>query len=285
MVKVHLLRSALWVWRFGEDMRIVDLSLPIDDTAVEVHPFGIDRLGHKKGVQHLNWVMMKRTLWGRISFLLGKRIIRPQDLPDGEFLSLETVHSPVHIGTHIDYSFHYGSRSEGRPSKTIDELPLEWCFSDGVVLDFSYKKPGEVISPDEVDSALEKINYHLKPADIVLLRTDADRFFGSKDYLSNYPGVSPEAIEYILDRGVKIIGIDTLGFDRPYKFMMQDFLRTHDAKYLWPAHFLGRKREYAHIERLTNLDKLPPFGFKVACFPVRIKDVGAAWARVVAMIE
>lgn len=266
-------------------MKIIDLSLPIDERTPEVHPFSIERLGHKDGVRHLNWVMMKRTLWGRISFFLGKRIIKPRDLPDEEFLSLETVHCPVHIGTHMDYSFHYGSRSEGRPSKTINELPLEWCFGDGVVLDFTYKKPGEVISRKEVQEALKKTNYNLKPNDIVLLRTGADKFFGTREYLSNYPGVGPEAIGFILDAGIKIIGIDALGFDRPYKFMLQDFLRTKDPSYLWPAHFFGRKCEYAHIERLANLDKLPVFGFKIACFPIKIKDVGASWARAVAIMD
>lgn len=265
-------------------MKIIDLSLPIDESSPEVHPFSIERLGHKQGVRHLNWVMMKRSLRGRLSFCLGKRIIKPSDLPDGEFLSLETVHAAVHIGTHVDFSFHYGTKSEGRQSKKIDELPLEWCFSDGVVIDLTFKKPGEVISEADVVSELEKIKYNLKADDILLLRTGADKFFGSRDYLTNYPGVSPEAIEYALDKGVRIIGTDTLGVDRPYKFMMADFMRTRDAKYLWPAHFYGRKREYAHIERLANLDKLPPYGFKIACFPVRIKDVGAAWARVVGIL-
>jgi kynurenine formamidase len=266
-------------------MKIIDLSLPIDERAPEVHAFGIDRLGHKEGVRHLNWVMMHKTLLGKIKFFLGQRIIKPQDLPDEEFLSLETVHCPVHIGTHIDYSFHYGTQSEGRASKSINELPLEWCYSDGVVLDFRHRKPGEVITKSDVEEALKKINYAIKPKDIVLLRTGTDRFFGSLDYLVNYPGVSPEAIEFILNKGVNIIGVDTLGFDRPYKFMIADFMRTKDASYLWPAHFFGRKREYAHIERLTNLDKLPTHGFKVQCFPIKILDCGAAWARVVAMID
>ncbi|MFA5362179.1 MAG: cyclase family protein [Candidatus Omnitrophota bacterium] len=265
-------------------MKIIDLSLSIDENTPEVHPFGIERLGHKEGISHLNWVMMKRTLPGRIGFFLGKRIIRPEDLPDKEFLSLETVHCPVHIGTHIDYSFHYGTRSENRPSKTINELSLEWCLADGVVLDCTFKKPGEVISKDDCAEALKKIKYTLKARDIVLLRTGADRFYGTREYLTQYPGVAPEAIAYILDAGVHIIGVDTLGFDRPYKFMMADFMRTRDGKFLWPAHFYGRKREYAHIERLANLDKLPSHGFRISCLPVKINNVGAAWARVVAMV-
>jgi cyclase len=103
--------------------------------------------------------------------------------------------------------------------------------------------------------------------------------------LTNYPGVDPSALEYILDRGIKIIGIDALGFDRPYSFMMKDYRTFQKSDYLWPAHFYGRKKEYAHIERLANLDKLPPFGFTVSCFPVKITKTGAAWARVVALIE
>lgn len=265
-------------------MKIIDLSLAIDERAVEVHPFGIERLGHVEGVRHLNWVIMKKNWQGRLAFFLGKRIIKPRDLPDEEFLSLETVHCPVHIGTHIDFSFHYGTKSEGRPSKSINQLPLEWCFADGLVLDFTSKNPGEVISKADVELALKKIDYKIKAGEIVLLRTGADKFFGSRDYLTNYPGVAPEAIEYILNQGVHIIGIDTLGFDRPYKFMLADFLRTKDGSFLWPAHFFGRKREYAHIERLTNLDKLPAHGFKIQCFPIKILDCGAAWSRVVAFL-
>lgn len=265
-------------------MKIVDLSLPIDERAPEVHPFWIDRLGHKEGVRHLNWVMMSRTLKGKIEFLLGKRIIRPSHLPDGEFLSLETVHCPVHIGTHIDFSFHYGTQSQGRPSKPIIELPLEWCYADAVVLNFTHKKPGEVISKDDVRHALAKINYTIKANDIVLLHTGADQYFGTREYLSNYPGVAPEAIEFILDHKVNIIGVDSLGFDRPYKYMMADFHKTKDGSVLWPAHFYGRKKEYAHIERLTNLGKLPSHGFKIQCFPIKILDCGAAWSRVVAFV-
>ncbi len=55
---------------------------------------------------------------------------------------------------------------------------------------------------------------------------------------------------------------------------------------LWGAHFVGKDKEYSHIEKLANLDKLPkPFGFKVACFPVKLTGGSAGWARVVAILE
>ena len=264
---------------------IVDLSLPIDDRAFEVHKVAIERVSHRAGVEKFNRVIMGKTLPGKIKYLLGERILKKEDLPDEEFLSLEVVHSPVHIGTHLDYSFHYGSRSEGRPAKTAEEIPLEYCYQAGVRLDLTHKRPNEVIAASGIEAALKKINYMLKPLDIVLLQTGADKFYGSQRYFADYPGVDISAIDYLLDRGVKVFGVDTMGIDRPYRFMLREFLEKKDPRVLYPAHFYGRKREFIHIERLANLEKLPATGFKVICFPVKIKDTGAAWARVVALLD
>jgi len=228
---------------------------------------------------------MGKTLAGKLQYALGKRIVKKEELPDEEFLSLEIVHAPVHIGTHLDYSFHYGTRSEGRSSKTSEEIPLEYCYQDGVKLDLSYKKANEVIKAEDIKLALEKINYQLKSLDIVLLYTGADKLYGGAKYFTDYPGVDVSAIDYLLDRGIKIFGVDTMGIDRPYRFMLKEFLETKDPKTFYPAHFYGRKREFIHIERLANLDKLPGRGFKIICFPMRIKNTGAAWARVVALLD
>ena len=91
-------------------MKIVDLSLPIDEKAFEVHKVDIERISHKAGVDKFNRVIMGKSLLGKIKYALGQRIVKKEQLPDEEFLSLEIVHAPVHIGTHLDYSFHYGSR-------------------------------------------------------------------------------------------------------------------------------------------------------------------------------
>ncbi|MFC1593902.1 cyclase family protein [Candidatus Omnitrophota bacterium] len=267
-------------------MQIIDLSLPIDDTLKETHAVSIDRITHAQGVEHLNWVLMNKQPGGQERFDKGERIVAPDEVPDGELLSLEIVHASVHMGTHVDAPFHYGSNSEGKPSKYIDDLPLEWCYNDGVVLDFTHKKHPEIISKQDIVDALKKINYTLKPLDIVLFFTGADKLVGTPEYITKYIGVAPEAIEYLLDQGIKMMGVDTLGLDRPCFEMFQEFLKTKDKSLLWPSHFLGRKREYSHMERLANLDKIPkPFGFKVSCLPVRVRNAGAGWARVVAILE
>lgn len=266
-------------------MKFIDLSLPIDDTAYEVHEVSIDRISHSAGMKKLNELMMRKTVMDRVRFLMGKRIIPYEYFKDGEFLSLETVNAAVHCGTHVDYTYHYGISSEGNKSNYIDALPLEWCYGPGVVLDFRQKKAGEVITATEVQEQLGKMRYDLRAGDIVLFYTGADRLFGKKEYFSQYPAIDVSTIGFLLDRRIKIFGVDTMGIDRPYPFMMKDFLRTHDASFLWPAHFFGRERAFAHIERLANLDKLPATGFTVSCFPVRIRKTGAAWCRAVAIIE
>jgi kynurenine formamidase len=266
-------------------MQFIDLSLAIDQKNPEAHPLRIERLAHNKGIQHLNWIMMRKTLKGLLRFLLGKRIIKPADLPDQEFLSLEMVYCSVHTGTHIDAPFHFGTKCAGLPARRINDLPLEWFYGDGVVLDLTSKRPAEAISKDDVQEALKVIDYQLKPGDIVLLHTGADKYFGTPEYMTKFCGVSCAAIEWLTEQGIKVIGIDALGFDRPYPAMIKDFLSKQDKSVLWPAHFCGRKKEYAHIERLANLDKLPkPIGFKVVCFPVKIRDAGASFTRVVAIV-
>jgi len=272
---------------------IIDLSLPIDESAPEPFPVSIHRVGHEEGAEVVGrkFIYKQNDPWHvklrkYLLYVTGKRRIDRSSLPDGQFLAHETVTASVHCGTHIDAPFHFGITSEGRPSKKAHELPLEWCYGDGVVLDITNVPDGKEISRADLEKAISETGYVLKPGDIVLIRTGADKYFGQREYFFRHPGMGVEALGFLLDKGIKVVGIDANGFDRPFQAMVEDYYKTGDKDRLWPAHIYGRQREYCHIERLANLDKLPkPFGFKFACFPVKIKDAGAAWARAVAIIE
>lgn len=267
-------------------MRIIDLSLPIDDTLVETHDAKIERITHAQGVEHFNWVVMKNQPGGEERFKKGERVATSDEIPDGEMLSLEIVNSSVHMGSHVDAPFHYGSMCEGKPAKQIMDIPLEWCYGPGVRLDFTHLKYPQNITANDVRLALKQIEYTLKPMDIVLLYTGGDKLLGTPDYVNKYVGMMPDALEYILDHGIKMLGIDTIGLDRPCFEMFRDFLQTKDKSKIWPCHFLGRRREYCHMERLGNLGAIPhPYGFTVSCLPVKVKHAGAGWSRVVAIVE
>lgn len=215
----------------------------------------------------------------------GSALAIPEDaLVDNRMLASEILRVHTHAGTHLDSPWHFAPTSEGKPSKTIDLIPLDWCYGDGVVLDFSHKKAGELISAKEVQDALTKVNYKLKPFDIVFIRTDiAKNYFGTPDYGQKHPGMSVEATVWLLDQGIKVTGIDAWSWDRPVWAMKRD--HKPGVKDIFPNHFLGKEREYCHLENLTNLDQIPaPFGFKVAVLPIKIEKASAGWVRAVAIL-
>jgi len=210
--------------------------------------------------------------------------ISADDLPDGLAWADDYLSLGVHMGTHMDAPWHFHPTSEGKKAKTIDEVPIEYCFSDGVVLDMTHKKPGELISSKDIQEALQKINYVLKPLDIVLIRTDADKLWDTMQYWTDYSGVGREGTIWLVDQGVKVVGTDAAGWDRPFHFQAKEFRETGNKDLIWEGHFAGIEREYYQMEKLANLDKLPPYGFKVSCFPIKILKASAAWVRPVAII-
>jgi kynurenine formamidase len=191
----------------------------------------------------------------------------------------------THGTTHMDAPWHYAPTSEGRPAKTIDEVPLDWCYGDGVVLDLRHKAHGEAIEVSDVQAALGRIGYALKPRDIVLIHTGNDRLLGTREYFTRGTGVSAAATRWILSHGVKVTGIDSWGWDLPLPDLARRARRENRRDLFWEAHYVGVDHEYCHLERLANLDQLPPIGFKICCFPLKIKSASAGPCRVVAMIE
>lgn len=112
-----------------------------------------------------------------------------------------------------------------------------------------------------------------------------DQYLTNKNYYSLHTGITKEALFWMLDQGIKVIGTDGWSLDKPMKYMKEDyFAGNKDA--MWPVHFAGRERAYCHIEKLTNLDLLPkPFGFKIYFFPIKIARASAGWCRPVAIFE
>ena len=81
-----------------------------------------------------------------IETLLG---VGPELLRDGEGWATETfIRFGTHNSTHVDAPWHYNSRVAGERAQTIDELPLEWFFAPGVVIDATDRADGEALSAD-----------------------------------------------------------------------------------------------------------------------------------------
>jgi kynurenine formamidase len=90
---------------------------------------------------------------------------------------------------------------------------------------------------------------------------------------------------YLLERGVRITGTDAWSWDAPFDFTQGRVAATGDYSLVWEGHKAGRERAYCHLEKLHNLEALPATGFKIACFPVKIRGASAGWTRAVAILS
>jgi kynurenine formamidase len=206
------------------------------------------------------------------------------ELPDGKGWGNETVTLITHAGTHVDAPWHYFPTCGGERARTIDELPLDWFLRPGVRLDLRGLERGAEITPADLEAALG--GHALAPLEIVLLWTGADAAWGSPEYVNAGSGLGRAGTLWLLDRGVKVIGTDAWGLDRPLGDLRADFERTGDPAPLWAAHRVGIEREYCQIEKLHNLGALPgATGFTVSCLPVKITGASAGWCRAVAVLD
>jgi kynurenine formamidase len=252
-------------------MRIIDLSAPIAPS-----PEGVPELLRTEieFADHAAGAAAIEAMFG-----VGRDLLR-----DGEGWAVDAfTRLGTHNSTHVDAPYHYNSHIAGQPAQTIDELPLDWFFRPGVVLDFAWRADGETIEVSDVERALSSAGHVLAELDIVLVRTGRDAFYGEPDYMARGPGVSADATRWLYGRGVRVMGIDAWGWDRPLQLEAAEALATGRTGVFWAAH--QADLAYCQIERLAGLDQLPATGFTVACFPLRLVGGSAAPARVVAILD
>jgi kynurenine formamidase len=184
-------------------MRLVDLSAPIANDPPEIpQPFRteLQSLGHEAGAAQIESMFGVRREW----------------LCDGEGWAVEEFSRlGTHNSTHVDAPWHYNSTVEGGRAKTIEELPLEWFHQPGVVLDFTHKADGDGVTAAKLEAELARIRHTLAPLEIVLVRTGRDASYGTVEYLHQGPGVTAEATRWLHARGIRVMGIDAWGWDRP----------------------------------------------------------------------
>jgi kynurenine formamidase len=248
---------------------LVDLTVPLETTTSEPEPINIEWIDHRQG-----------------AFLLTKESqVHADSFPEGLGLNLERIQLTSHSGTHVDAPIHYGPTSQGKKARSIDEMPLDWFFGPAVVLDCRTDHH-EHVTCQEIKDALRRQKLSLESGDIVLINTGADRLWGTRDYFTKFRGMSVEATKWLINREIRVIGVDSFGFDPPFHKMIGSYEKTGDQQALWPCHMLGREHEYCQIERLANLSLLPTdCKFLISCFPIRLKGCGAGPSRVVALLS
>ena len=257
-------------------MKIVDLSVAmVMDLPVE--PEG--QIVKGKYIRHGDPESIQSTL----DYFPG---IKREDLLDGYGWSTEFFLLCTHAGTHMDAPYHYHpTMNHGEPAWTIDQMPLEWGIGDGVVFDFSDKPDGYLLTSKDYEEYLDKIGYKLKPGDIVLVHTNAHEAWGTPEYYKKGCGTGKEGTLWLASQGIHVVGTDAWSWDPPLHTEVERFLETKDPSVIWEGHKAGAECCYFQMEKLNNLDKLPPFGFQFIGFPIKVDQGSAGWIRPVAVIN
>lgn len=159
-----------------------------------------------------------------------------------------------HSGTHIDAPFHFiddGSK--------VHELPLELLIGRTRVIEFA--------SGNQIDA--ESLEEHdLGDVMRVLFKTRNSYLWHSgKGFVKKYVHLTEDAAEYLVDSGIKVVGVDYLSVD---KYPCDEF----------EVHRTLLQNGVLIIEGL-DLREVEPGDYEMICLPLKIKDGDGAPARVV----
>lgn len=169
-----------------------------------------------------------------------------------------------HTGTHIDPPAHII-----RDGKTLDSFDASSFVGKALVINCMDIQDGEEIKMEHLAPYKET----LKKVDFLLFNTGWDKKWGKDDYFGNYPCISDEVLDFIIDGEYKGIGFDVIGLDP-----IGDASLTRHNK-------LFKLKQIINIENLKNLDKCGKETFTFICLPIKINNSDGAPARAIAIID
>ena len=233
------------------EAKLIDLTYPLSPDSL-YWPIG-SRFEH----QQLDWGMSEGGYW----------------------YASAAFSSPEHLGTHLDAPIHFGENGWANA-----DIPIERLFAHGVVIDITSKSNASAdatLSVDDIE-AWEQRNDTLQEGSIVIVRTgwasgwpDWETYYGSSTPTDvatlHFPGISPEAAQALVNRGIFGVGIDTASIDPGNSSTFE-------------AHQILAAANVFNLENLTNVDGLPEAGFDIIALPMKIKDGTGGPARVVAIV-
>lgn len=168
-----------------------------------------------------------------------------------------------HTGTHVDSTIHFNSNGYG-----ADKIPLDLMYADGVALHFQEKKAGEYIGVEDLEEACRKEMVEIRAGDVIVINTGRWKKWGTPDYVKDAVGVHTDGVRWLLNKGVRVYGIDSF---------------TPDLGPNSPDHMLLKEIPHHIIENLTNLDGLPP-RFKFIGLPLKLRGASGSPIRAVAAV-
>jgi len=177
----------------------------------------------------------------------------------------------LHTGSHVDFTKHVQADGE-----TAVDVPLDRVFGDALIVDLSFAGPNHEISLKDLENHAPQI----RPGDIVLVRTDwTEKHWGDfPTYYLESPYCSPEAAQWLVDRGAKAIGFDCFSeyCARLPDFTSEDFI----------IHKIILENGSILMQQLTNFSQLPTQGRFSFFGPfIKIRGAEGSPARFFALLD
>ena len=181
-----------------------------------------------------------------------KTSIKPAGVLDKDGYCDHYLSMGTHVGTHVDAPMHMISGGQ-----SLDQIPVDQFIGRGVYIDVA----------DGIFDAVREADIH--EGDIVLLSTGMSAKYHEPVYFDDYPAMSEEIANYLVQKKVKMVGVDTCSVDNKDGF---------------PVHKILLGGNVLIIENLTNLGQLAGKTFRIFALPINLQIDGAP-ARVIAEIE
>lgn len=180
---------------------------------------------------------------------------RTSKIEEGANSNSTRLRMGVHTGTHVDAPFHF--LPEG---KTIERIPVKVLTGRAYVL---YLPKVDVI--DAV--VLERAEIPPRTRRL-LIKTKNSQYWAQSlpEFQSDFVGITPDAAELLIKRGVKLIGVDYLSV-APYKKSR-------------PTHEIFLKAGVVIVEGL-NLSEITPGRYTLYCLPLKLAGSDGAPARAI----
>lgn len=174
-------------------------------------------------------------------------------LARGDSSNVSTLRLSAHSGTHVDSARHFYDTAGG-----IEALPLDLLCGRTLVI--------EVLTAKAI-TAEDLQGEDLAGETRVLVKTSNSHLWGDATFHTNYIGVGESAAKYLVERGIKVVGVDYLSVE-PFK--------TPGA----PTHHTLLGAGTIVIEGL-NLRDVAPGVYEMFCLPLNVVGADGAPARVV----
>jgi len=176
-----------------------------------------------------------------------------------------------HTGTHMDAPLHF--ISEGPAHYGTDEIPLDRLAGRAATIEATDLGAGGLLGVMRIE-VWEEEHGPIEAGDRVLIRYGWGLRWATgqegRRFLEDWPGLSGEAAEYLVGKGVSLVGCDTLAIDAT--------VSTEN-----PAHYTLLGAEVYIVENLKNLERLPPFCLFLA-LPLKIEGGSGSPVRAVALV-